>query len=86
VAMMAGPSSSGTGGLTLGPSCWCPPDMCMALVIGLHHSRFSYFCTVFKKWCCGDRSHASSVPVAHRSMVRDISRPALDSVIDCKHG
>jgi hypothetical protein len=34
------------------------------LVIGLRRFRFSHFCPKFKKWCCSDRSHASSVPSA----------------------
>jgi hypothetical protein len=40
--------------------------MCMVLVISLRCSHFSYFCPKFKKWCRGDRSHASLVPVAHQ--------------------
>jgi hypothetical protein len=51
----------------LGLSCRCPPDMRMALVIGLHRSRFSCFCSDFKMWCHGDRSHASLISIAHQS-------------------
>jgi hypothetical protein len=43
--------------------------MRMVLVIGLRRCRFSYFCPEFKKWCRGDRSHASSVPVTRRRPV-----------------
>jgi hypothetical protein len=38
----------------------------MVLVICLHHSYFSCSCSDLKKWCHGDRCHASSVPVLHR--------------------
>jgi hypothetical protein len=41
----------------------------MVLVISLRRCRFSYFCPEFKKWCRGDRSHASSVPVTRRRPV-----------------
>jgi hypothetical protein len=43
--------------------------MRMALVICLRCSRFSCFCPDFKKWCRGDMSRASSVPVVQRSTV-----------------
>jgi hypothetical protein len=56
-------------GSTLGISCWCPPSMCKVLVIGLRLFCFSYFCHEFKKWCRGDRSCASSVPVTHQRLV-----------------
>jgi hypothetical protein len=42
--------------------------MHMALVIGLRRSRFSCFCSDFKKWCRGDRSRASLVPDACHSV------------------
>jgi hypothetical protein len=44
--------------------------MHMVLVVGLRHSRFSYLCSDFKKWCHGDRSRALLVPDAHPSTVR----------------
>jgi hypothetical protein len=81
---MAGPSSLGTGGgsprpsrSTLGLSCQCPPGMCIALVVCLRHSHFSCFCSNFKKWCHGDRSHASSIPIARRSTARPPIPPCL---------
>jgi hypothetical protein len=43
--------------------------MRMALVIGLCHSHFSYFCYDFKKWCRGDRSRTSLVPATRWSTV-----------------
>jgi hypothetical protein len=44
------------------------------LIVGLRRSCFSCFCSKFKKWCHGDRSHASLVLVACR-------RPVVVSVV-----
>jgi hypothetical protein len=83
-AMMVGSSSSGHGGLsphsrmpTLGISCWCPPDMSMALIIGLRCSHFSRIYSDFEKWCHSDWSHASLVPVARRSTAHPAIPPCL---------
>jgi hypothetical protein len=40
--------------------------MRMVLIVNLRCSRFSCFCPEFKKWCHGDRSHASLALVARR--------------------
>jgi hypothetical protein len=49
----------------------------MVLVIGLCCSCFSYFCSDFKNWCHGDKSHASSVSVSHLFVARPASSPCL---------
>jgi hypothetical protein len=38
----------------------------MALSISLCRSRFSCLCSNFKRWCWGDRSCTSSVPIVHQ--------------------
>jgi hypothetical protein len=47
------------------------------MVVRLHRSRFSCFCSDFKKWCRGDRSCASSVPIAHQSMAHSAASLGL---------
>jgi hypothetical protein len=51
--------------------------MHVTLVIGLCCFRFSYFCSDFTKWCRGDRSHTSLVPIACRSVARPAILPCL---------
>jgi hypothetical protein len=53
----------------------------MASIIGLCCSHFSYFFFDLKMWCRGDRSHASLVPVAHRSAVRSAIPPWLPFMV-----
>jgi hypothetical protein len=65
VAMMAGPSSSGIGGVDPHPT-----SMCVALFIGLCHSRFSCFYSDSEWRCFGDRSRTSSIPVIRRPVAR----------------
>jgi hypothetical protein len=38
----------------------------MVVIVSLRHSHFSCFGLGYKKQCQDDKSHASSVPVAHR--------------------
>jgi hypothetical protein len=49
----------------------------MALVIGLRCSRLSCFCSDFEKWCRGDWSRASLVPIAHRFAMHSVIPPCL---------
>jgi hypothetical protein len=47
----------------------------MMLIVSLCRSRFSYFYPAFKKWCRGDRSHASLVSVARlRPLVASVTK------------
>jgi hypothetical protein len=81
MAMIAGLSSLGTGVQSLhlrrpilGLFCQCRPGMRMVLSL-VCHSRFSFFCPNFKKWCWGGRSLTLSVPVIHRFAVRSMRSP-----------
>jgi hypothetical protein len=83
-AMMAGPSSSGSGGAeplskkaTLGLSCRCPHGMCKVCSIGLYCSYFSYSCSDFKRWCWGDRSCTLSVLIVRRPVECPATSPYL---------
>jgi hypothetical protein len=87
IAMMVGPSLSGTGGSPHSRrpapslSCRYPPSRCMSLVVGLRHPRFSCFYSDFRKWHCGDRSHASSIPIADWSMVCPVISSCLPLMV-----
>jgi hypothetical protein len=50
----------------------CPLGTRVALVIGLCHSHFSYFCFDYTMWRRGDRNRTSSVPVARQSATSSV--------------
>jgi hypothetical protein len=53
----------------------------MALFIGLCCSHFSCFCSDFKQWRWGDRSHSSSVPIIRRPMAFPMTFPRPHFVV-----
>jgi hypothetical protein len=82
VAMMAGPSSSGTGGAEPSPRKarpWSFLSVSSWYAHGVVHWFMSLplllFLPNFERWCWGGRSHNSSVLVVHRSMVHPTTSP-----------